>query len=134
MKNDIGELNIKLKRNGSENNELQPIQTKSQEQEDSSEEDEVVFKVSTEKVMASKPKGEKSNATVDSKKSRKTHTIICKICNKKFERKDNYTQHVATVHEGKRQFQCFLCGKKFKQKAHLRRHTASIHYEKKSSM
>ena len=41
------------------------------------------------------------------------------------------TQHVATVHEGKRQFKCEVCDKKFKSKRGMKGHTATFHERNK---
>ena len=43
----------------------------------------------------------------------------------------NLNLHIASVHEGKRPYQCLICNGTFTQKAHLNTHVKSIHEEKK---
>ena len=38
---------------------------------------------------------------------------------------------MATVHEGKKQFNCSICGTNFSQKAGLKKHIAAVHEGKK---
>lgn len=39
--------------------------------------------------------------------------------------------HVATVHEGKKQFKCAICDVKFGHKSHLNQHVITVHEGKK---
>ena len=39
--------------------------------------------------------------------------------------------HIATIHEGKKQFKCNLCNTKFGEKSNLRRHIVTVHEGKK---
>ena len=39
--------------------------------------------------------------------------------------------HVATVHEGKKQFQCDICSANFGEKGSLNKHVATVHEGKK---
>jgi uncharacterized Zn-finger protein len=41
--------------------------------------------------------------------------------------KRELNRHVASVHDGKKKFQCNACETSFSQNAHLSRHKASVH-------
>ena len=40
-------------------------------------------------------------------------------------------RHIASVHEGKKQFKCELCDHSFNQNAHMKTHVTSVHEGKK---
>ena len=52
------------------------------------------------------------------------------ICNSKFAQKAHLNQHVATVHEGKKQFRCEFCNKYFGERKTLNKHVESAVHKK----
>ena len=42
-------------------------------------------------------------------------------------------KHVATVHEGKKQFKCAICNAVFGQKPHFIKHVLTVHEGKKKN-
>jgi uncharacterized Zn-finger protein len=57
--------------------------------------------------------------------------FTCLICENKFMRERNLTQHIHDVHEGRRPFCCDICEKNFAQKSSLTLHTRNVHEEVK---
>ena len=55
----------------------------------------------------------------------------CSTCTSKFSEKSKLNKHIASVHEGKKPFECTICNSKFSQKGNLNSHIASIHKEEK---
>ena len=49
------------------------------------------------------------------------------FCDANFARKAHLNVHLASIHEGKKPFQCNLCETSFVQKGTLKKHLASIH-------
>ena len=64
------------------------------------------------------------------KQASKGEEIPCKICNKTFDR--FYMKvHIATVHDGVKEFKCTECDKFFSRKEHLKTHFKGVHAGKK---
>ena len=51
----------------------------------------------------------------------------CSICDHKFSIKQSLTKHIASVHEGKKPYNCSICNQKFSSKQSLTRHIGSVH-------
>ena len=45
--------------------------------------------------------------------------------------KDKLKEHISSVHEKSKDFQCDFCDKSFSQKSHKKTHIASVHEEKR---
>ena len=57
----------------------------------------------------------------------KRKEFVCSLCYAEFSRKDNYTIHVATVHEGQKPFKCSECDSSFPRKGELTKHIMFCH-------
>ena len=51
----------------------------------------------------------------------------CNRCNTMFSQKGNLEKHIASVHEKKKPFECSIWNAKFGRKAHLNAHIKSVH-------
>ena len=56
----------------------------------------------------------------------------CETCDYRCSKKCHLKKHVEIVHKGKKPFQCEFCDHTFSQKGHLKRHVASVHEGRKS--
>ena len=65
------------------------------------------------------------------KVAKKNQNKTCPICQAVFSKPSNCKQHIAKVHEEKKQFECSECSKKFKDKSTLSTHIKGIHMDKK---
>ena len=57
-------------------------------------------------------------------------SYICKECNQRFDRKENLTRHMGTVHtdnDDKKKFLCQQCPSKFSRKDNLKFHMSKKH-------
>ena len=52
------------------------------------------------------------------------------ICKSNFTHEQDLNGHIASVHEGKKQFKCDTCDAKFTQKQSVKKHIATIHERK----
>ena len=57
----------------------------------------------------------------------------CKICLRRFARKDTLRIHMVT-HTGEKNFDCKICGKKFGHKSSVQRHIKNIHKDRLSNI
>ena len=60
-------------------------------------------------------------------------SYICKECKQRFDRKENLTRHMSTVHlahDEKRKFHCLQCPSKFSRKDTLKFHLSKKHSNK----
>ena len=55
------------------------------------------------------------------------------MCDDKFNKKDDFDNHILTVHEGKKPFECKFCNLKLTQKGTLNKHIATVHKKKNMS-
>ena len=51
----------------------------------------------------------------------------CSLCDSSFARKKNLKRHVESAHEGKKEFKCVLCTDTFKKSIRLREHMNTVH-------
>ena len=51
----------------------------------------------------------------------------CHICKRGFKKLNDMKRHVASVHEGRKDFTCNVCYKAFTRKADLNKHIARLH-------
>ena len=51
-------------------------------------------------------------------------------CDSSFQRKHVSNNHILSVHEGKRPFECNECSSKFAYKSNMRKHIYSVHERK----
>ena len=49
------------------------------------------------------------------------------ICNANFKQKRNLVGHIASVHDGRKPFECSICDAKFADKSNLSKHISSLH-------
>ena len=57
----------------------------------------------------------------------KTKKFPCVVCEKKFGKKWNLTNHIEMIHNKTKKFICVVCQKKFGKKWNLINHTKRIH-------
>ena len=57
----------------------------------------------------------------------------CNICDATFVGKGGLNRHVASVHEKKKPFQCSICDSSFAEKSKLKGHISSVHEKKRIS-
>merc|ERR1712083_475048 len=55
----------------------------------------------------------------------------CRSCGCSYTTSNYLKQHIATIHEGKREFSCGVCNSNFTNKTNLRNHVAVVHKGKK---
>ncbi|CAI2361378.1 unnamed protein product [Moneuplotes crassus] len=67
---------------------------------------------------------------INPKTGRKNKTIYCKIpgCNRSFEKKWNYKEHI-NMHRGEKPYKCTKCSKSYTQKGNLTKHMRQHQYK-----
>ena len=74
-------------------------------------------------------KNKKITLKEKNKKTKWFGPTTCAICKKKFTRHSDMQTHVASIHEGKKPYQCPRCGMKFGQNSAAHQHFRNMHSE-----